>query len=69
LEVKGKEIVEGLFIGKENRVTFGQKRVTIGFCNNQKFEKLPKRCHVWAKRDTIHHFQKKILPRNCARLA
>jgi len=52
----------GGFIYRE--VTFGQKRVTIGFCNSQKFEKPPKTCHVWAKRDTIHHFQKKFLPRN-----
>jgi len=37
-EVNGREIVVGLFIGKENRGTFGQKRVTIWFCNGQKFE-------------------------------
>jgi len=29
LEVNGKKIVLGLYIGEENRVTFGQKRVTI----------------------------------------
>ena len=33
----------------ENRVNFGQKRVTIGFCNGQNFEEPPKLCHVWAK--------------------
>jgi len=31
LEVNGMEIVVDLFIGKANRVTFGQKRVTIRF--------------------------------------
>jgi len=43
--------VVGLFIGNENRVT-------VEFCNGQKFEKPPKTCHVWAKRGTIHHSQK-----------
>ena len=33
LEVDGMKIVLGLFIGWGNRVTFGQKRVTIWFCN------------------------------------
>jgi len=42
--------VLGLFIGWENRVTLGQKRVTIGFCNGQKFEEPPKSCHVWVKK-------------------
>jgi len=55
----------GLFVGKENRGTFGQKRVTIWFCKGQKFKKRPKTCHVWAKRYTTHHFQKNSLPRNC----
>jgi len=49
LEVNGMEIVLGLFIGWENRVTFGQKRVTTGFCNGQKFEEPPKSCHDWVK--------------------
>jgi len=41
--------VLGIFIGWENRVTLGQNRVTIVFCNGQKFEEPPKSCHVWAK--------------------
>ena len=64
-----REIVLGLFIGKENRGTFVQKRVTIGFCNGQKFEKPPKTCHIWAKRDTIYHFQKISCPEIVSRLA
>jgi len=43
------KIVLGLFIGWENRATFGKKRVMIGFCNGQKFEEPPKLCHVWVK--------------------
>jgi len=35
LEVNGMKIVAGLFIGRKNRVTFGQKRVMILFCNDQ----------------------------------
>ena len=33
LEVNGMKIVLGIFIDWENRVAFGQKRVTIWFCN------------------------------------
>jgi hypothetical protein len=33
LEVNGMKIVLDIFIGWENRATFGQKRVTILFCN------------------------------------
>jgi hypothetical protein len=32
LEVNERKIVLGLFIGWENHVTFGQKRVTVLFC-------------------------------------
>jgi len=43
------KIVLGLFIGWGNRVMFGQKRGTIGFCNGKKFEEPPKSCHDWVK--------------------
>ena len=49
VEVNGMKIVLGLFIGWENRVTFGQKGTTIGFCNGKKFEESPKSYHVWVK--------------------
>jgi len=58
------EIVLGLFIGWGNRVTFGQKRVTIVFCNGQKFEEPPKSCHVWVKTCHDPPFSKNSLPRN-----
>jgi len=61
--------VLGLFIGEENRGTFGQKRVTIWFCNSQKFELPQKTCDIRAKRDTIHHFQKISCPEIVSRLA
>jgi len=69
LEVNGMEIVVGVFIWKKNRVMFGQKRVTIGLYNGQKFEKSPKTCHVWAKRDTIHHVQNFLAQKSCHVLA
>jgi hypothetical protein len=51
LEVNGMKIVVGLFIGWGNRVTFGQKHVTIWFCNGQNLKttkivsRLGKTCH------------------------
>jgi len=43
------KIVLGIYIGWENRVTIGQKRDTIVYCNGQKFEEPPKSCHDWVK--------------------
>jgi len=33
-----------------------------GFVTLKKFEEPPKTCHIWAKCDTIHHFQKISCP-------
>jgi hypothetical protein len=63
LEVDGMTIVLVLFIGWGNRVTFGQKRVTIGFCNGY-ILKLPK---IVPRLDKTCHdcsFLKNFLPRN-----
>jgi len=65
LEVNEVKIVVGLFIGWENCVTFGQKRVTIRFCNGQILKNHQKSCQVWVK--TCHDFHlllKNFLPRN-----
>jgi len=45
VEVNGMKNVLGIYIGWENRVTIGQKRDTLGFCNSQKIEEPPKSCH------------------------
>jgi len=58
------KIVLGIFIGWENRVTFGQKRVTIGFCNSQKFWRTTKNVSRLGKTWNNPPFFKIYLPNN-----
>jgi len=39
----------------------------LGFVTVKKFEEPQKTCNVWAKRDTIHHFQKVSCPKIMSR--